>query len=65
MGTGSGVLGLSILHSQGSQIDQAFLIDISEGALAVAKGNYESLVKNGDINDGIDVTASLGNLFDN
>lgn len=65
VGTGSGVLWLSILHSHGSQIEQAFLIDISEGALVVAKGNYESLVKNGDITDSIDVTASLGNLFDN
>ncbi len=64
VGTGSGVLWLSILHSHGSQINTAFLIDISEGALAVAKGNYESLVKNGDINDGIDVMVSKGNLFD-
>ena len=64
VGTGSGVLGLSILHSHGSQIQQAFLIDISEGALAVAKGNYESLVNNGDIDGTLAVTASLGNLFD-
>ena len=64
VGTGSGVLGLSLLHSHGSQIEQAFLIDISEWALAVAKGNYDSLVKNGDIDQNIDVTVAQGNLFD-
>ena len=41
VGTGSGVLGLSLLHSHGSQIVSAFLIDISEGALEVAKKNYQ------------------------
>lgn len=44
VGTGSGVLGLSILHSHGSQIRKAWLLDISEDALAVARANYEKFL---------------------
>lgn len=64
VGTGSGVLWLSILHSHSSQIDAAFLIDISEGALEVAKENYKFLVDHGDIDKNIQVVVSKGNLFD-
>ncbi len=63
VGTGSGVLGLSILHSHGSQIDTAFLIDISEDALAVAKGNYERLVAEEKIDVEIEVVLEKGNLL--
>lgn len=52
------------MHSHGSQVDHAFLIDISEDALEVAKQNYESLVRHGDIDKNIDVTVRKGNLFD-
>ena len=64
VGTWSGVLWLSILHSNGSQIEQAFLIDISDGALEVAKGNYKGLVESKDIDESINVVISKGNLFD-
>jgi len=63
VGTGSGVLWLSILHSHASQIEKAFLIDISEDALAVAKKNYESLIEDGKIDDQIEVFVEEGNLF--
>lgn len=64
VGTGSGVLGLSILHSHGSQIEQTFLIDISEEALAVAKGNYDHLVNEGKIDEKIGVVIEKGNLLE-
>ncbi len=64
VGTGSGVLWLSILHSHGSQINSAFLIDISDEALAVAKKNYEYCIEHHQINKSIDVVVSLWNLFD-
>ena len=63
VGTGSGVLGLSILHSHGSQIRQALLLDISEDALAVARGNYATLSHERKIDDGIPVTIEKGNLL--
>ncbi len=63
VGTGSGVLWLSILHSHGSQIEQAFLIDISEDALAVAKKNYEYCIEHNQIDKSVDVIIEKGNLF--
>ncbi len=63
VGTGSGVLGLSILHSHGSQIRQAFLIDISEDALAVARENYQHCLIEWQIDDSIHVTIEKGNLL--
>lgn len=64
VGTGSGVLGLSLLHSHGSQIMSAFLIDISEGALEVAKKNYEHCLTQWQIDPLISVVIGKGNLFD-
>lgn len=49
VGTGSGVLGLSLVHSHVAQFEQVFLIDISEKALDVARLNYESLVADNKI----------------
>ena len=63
VGTGSGVLWLSILHSHGSQIDFAFLIDISEDALGVTKKNYDFLIEHGHIDRDISVVIEKGNLF--
>ncbi|AKH32659.1 Release factor glutamine methyltransferase [candidate division SR1 bacterium Aalborg_AAW-1] len=63
VGTGSGVLGLSLLHSHGSQIEQAFLIDISEDALAVAKKNYNYCIVHNQIDKSVDVMIEKGNLF--
>lgn len=63
VGTGSGVLWLSILHSHASQIESAFLIDISEGALQVAKQNYEHCLTEWQISSSIDVVIEKGNLF--
>ena len=64
VGTGSGVLGLSLLHSHGSQIVSAFLIDISEGALEVAKKNYQHCLIQWQIDQLISVVIGKGNLFD-
>lgn len=63
VGTGSGVLWLSILHSHGSQIESAFLIDISEGALEVAQKNYKHCLTEWQIDSSIDVVIEKGNLF--
>lgn len=64
VGTWSGVLGLSVLYSHGSQIVQAFLLDISKGALEVAKDNYAGLVSEKKITSDIVVVIEEGNLFD-
>lgn len=64
VGTGSGVLWLSILHSHGSQIMSAFLIDISEGALEVANKNYDHCLTQWQIDPLISVVIGKGNLFD-
>ena len=64
VGTGSGVLWLSILHSHGSQIMSAFLIDISEWALEVAKKNYEYCLTQWQLDPLICVVIGKGNLFD-
>ena len=54
---------MSILHSHGSQIDFAFLIDISEDALGVTKKNYGFLIEHGHIDRDISVVIEKGNLF--
>gem|GEM_PF-7014894 len=54
---------MSILHSHGSQIESAFLIDISEDALAVAKKNYEFLTEHGQIDREIEVFIEKGDLL--
>jgi release factor glutamine methyltransferase len=64
VGTGSGVLWLSILHSHASQIASAFLIDISEGALEVARHNYDHLLTQWQIDPSIEVVIEKGNLFE-
>jgi len=64
VGTGSGVLWLSILHSHGSQVMSAFLIDISEWALEVAKKNYEYCLTQWQVDPLICVVIGKGNLFD-
>ena len=64
VGTGSGVLWLSVLHSHGRFFDKAFLIDISEDALAVAKKNYDHCILHHQIDKNIDVILSQWNLFD-
>ncbi len=64
VGTWSWVLWLSILHSHGKFFDKAFLIDISEDALAVAKKNYDYCIEHNQIDKNIDVTLSQWNLFD-
>ncbi len=64
VGTGSGVLWLSILHSHAGQIASAFLIDISEGALEVAKQNYNHCLTQWQIDPSIEVVIEKGNLFE-
>ena len=64
VGTGSGVLWLSLLHSHRSQIMSAFLIDISEWALEVAKKNYAHCLTQWQIDPLISVVIGKGNLFD-
>lgn len=64
VGTWSGVLWLSILHSHGKIFDKAFLIDISPNALAVARKNYENLTEQKKIDPNIIVSLSQWNLFD-
>lgn len=64
VGTGSWVLGLSILHSHGSQIEKAFLVDISEQALEVAKRNYKHLVADDKIDRKIEVQILKSNLLE-
>ncbi len=64
IGTGSGVLGLSLLYSHASHIAKAFLIDISDKALEVAQSNYDHLVQEQKIDKNISVTLSEWNLFD-
>lgn len=64
VGTWSWVLWLSILHSHGDFFDKAFLIDISEDALVVAKKNYDYCIVHDQINKSVNVTLSQWNLFD-
>lgn len=64
VGTWSGVLWLSLLHSHGSQIDSAFLIDISEWALQVAAKNYLFCKENNQIRSDLSVVLTKWNLFD-
>ena len=64
VGTGSGVLWLSLLHSHAQHLQQAFLIDISEDALQVTQSNYKNFVDKGDIDKNIRVKIGKGNLFD-
>lgn len=64
VGTGSGVLGLSVLHTHGEQIDQALLIDMSDDALRVARGNYAKLLKEEKINKDLRVDIIKGNLLE-
>ncbi len=64
VGTGSGVLGLSILHSHGSQIRQALLLDISEDALAVARENYQHCLTQWQIDKEVNVEIQISNLLD-
>ncbi|MDR2416391.1 MAG: methyltransferase [Candidatus Peribacteria bacterium] len=44
MGTGSGVLGISMLLQNPHFFQKAYLTDISEEALKVAKKNYDTLI---------------------
>ncbi len=45
IGTGCGVLGISVLLQNPQFFDQIFFCDISEGALKIAQKNYENLIK--------------------
>jgi release factor glutamine methyltransferase len=63
VGTWSWVLWLSILHSHGNFFDKAFLIDISEDALAVAQKNYDYCLEHNQIDKSVDVMIEKGNLF--
>ena len=63
VGTGSWVLWLSVLHSHSKFFDKAFLIDISEDALAVAKKNYDYCIEKNQIDKSINVVIEKGNLF--
>ncbi len=64
VGTWSWVLWLSILHSHGDSFDKAFLIDISEDALIVAKKNYDHCITHDQIDKDLHVILSQWNLFD-
>ena len=44
IGTGSGVLGCSVLLQNQDKISQVFMSDISADALYVAKRNYDDLI---------------------
>ncbi|MDR3169485.1 MAG: methyltransferase [Candidatus Peribacteria bacterium] len=44
IGTGSGILGISILLQNPTFFQKAYLTDISEEALNVAKKNYTTLI---------------------
>jgi methylase of polypeptide subunit release factors len=45
IGTGCGVLGISVLLQNPQFFDQIFFCDISEGALQIAEKNYHNLIK--------------------
>ncbi len=45
IGTGCGVLGISVLLQNPQFFDQIFFCDISEGALKIAEKNYHNLIK--------------------
>ncbi|MDR0607192.1 MAG: methyltransferase [Candidatus Peribacteria bacterium] len=63
IGTGSGVLGISILLQHPTFFQKAYLTDISEEALNVAKKNYNHLIPLSTSYETQFITAHLASFF--